>query len=87
LAGSFVDHSVISPGVRVLEGATVSHSVLMSGTRVGPGAVIRNAILDKSIDVPPDTIIGVDHAHDRDRGFTVSDEGIVVLGKGQTVQP
>ncbi len=87
LAGSFVDHSVLSPGVRVLEGATVSHSVLMSGTRVGPGAVIRNAILDKSIDVPPGALIGVDHDHDRARGFTVSDEGIVVLGKGQTIQP
>lgn len=86
LAGSFVDHSVLSPGVRVLEGATVSNSVIMNGSVVGPGAVIRNAILDKSIDVPAGASIGVDHAHDAERGFTVTEEGIVVLGKGQTVQ-
>ena len=87
IAGSFVDHSVLSPGVRVHEGATVSNSVIMSGSRVGPGAVIRNAILDKAIDVPAGASIGVDHAHDRERGFTVSDEGIVALGKGQVVVP
>jgi glucose-1-phosphate adenylyltransferase len=85
IAGSFVDHSVLSPGVRVLEGATVSNSVIMSGSQVGPGAVIRNAILDKAIDVPAGASIGVDHAHDRERGFTVSDDGIVALGKGQVV--
>jgi glucose-1-phosphate adenylyltransferase len=87
IAGSFVDHSVLSPGVRVHEGATVSNSVVMSGSQVGAGAVIRNAIIDKSVEVPPGASIGVDHAHDRERGFTVTDEGIVALGKGQTVQP
>jgi glucose-1-phosphate adenylyltransferase len=87
IAGSFVDHSVLSPGVRVQEGATVSNSVVMSGSLIGAGAVIRNAILDKSIEVPPGASIGVDHAHDRERGFTVTDEGIVALGKGQMVQP
>jgi glucose-1-phosphate adenylyltransferase len=87
IAGSFVDHSVLSPGVRVLEGATVSNSVVMSGSQIGAGAVIRNAILDKSVEVPPGASVGVDHAHDRARGFTVTDEGIVALGKGQEVLP
>jgi len=87
IAGSFVDHSVLSPGVRVYEGATVSNSVVMSGSQIGAGAVIRNAILDKSVEVPPGASIGVDHAHDRERGFTVTDEGIVALGKGQAVLP
>jgi glucose-1-phosphate adenylyltransferase len=86
ISGSFVDHSVLSPGVRVHEGATVSHSVIMHGTRIGPGAVIRNAIIDKSVQVPANTSIGVDAQHDRDRGFTVSDDGITVLGKDQKVE-
>ena len=86
LAGSFVDHSVLSPGVRVAEGATVSHSVIMSGSRIGSGAVIRNAIIDKSVTIPPEASIGVDHNHDRERGFTVSAEGVVAIGKGQQVE-
>jgi glucose-1-phosphate adenylyltransferase len=85
IAGSFVDHSVLSPGVRVHEGATVSNSVIMHNTRIGPGAVIRNAIIDKAVQVPAGATVGVDLQHDRDRGFTVSDEGIVVLGKDQKV--
>lgn len=84
IAGAFVDHSVLSPGVRVLEGATVSNSVVMSGSQIGRGAVIRNAIIDKAVDIPAGASIGVDHAHDRARGFTVND-GIVALGKGQEV--
>ncbi len=84
IAGAFVDHSVLSPGVRVQEGATVSNSVVMSGSQIGRGAVIRNAIIDKAVDIPAGASIGVDHAHDRARGFTVND-GIVALGKGQEV--
>ena len=35
--------------------------------------------------VPPGCPIGVDHEHDRARGFHVSDGGVVVIGKGQHV--
>jgi glucose-1-phosphate adenylyltransferase len=58
--------------------------VLMPGVRVGRGAVIRNAILDKNIIVPDGAQIGVDIDLDRQR-YTVSEGGIVVLGKGQQV--
>jgi glucose-1-phosphate adenylyltransferase len=86
ISGSFVDHSVLAPGVRVNEGATVSHSVIMQGTRIGRGAVIRNAIIDKSVQIPAGASIGVDPHLDRERGFTVTEEGITVLGKDQKVE-
>jgi len=49
--------------------------------RIGKNAVVRHAILDKSVVVPDNVQIGVDL--ERDRGlYTVSDGGVVVLGKG-----
>ena len=49
--------------------------------------MIRNAIIDKNVVVPDGTLIGVDHDEDRRRGFTVSEGGVTVLGKGQRVVP
>jgi glucose-1-phosphate adenylyltransferase len=85
IAGAVVNHSVFSPGVRVRQGAVVDGAVVMEGTIIGAGAVVRRAILDKHVIVPDGAEIGVDHVADRERGFTVSSGGIVVLGKGQQI--
>ena len=42
-----VDHSILSPGVRVGAGAVVRDSIVMFDTDIGPGAVIDRAIIDK----------------------------------------
>ena len=82
VSGGEVRRAVLSPAVRVEQGAVVEGSVLMNGVKVGAGAVVRNAILDKSVVVPPGAEIGVDQELDRKRGFMVED-GLTVLGKGQ----
>jgi glucose-1-phosphate adenylyltransferase len=87
IAGGVVDHSVLASGVQVHRGARLDGAVILENTRVGRGAVVRRAILDKNIIVPDGAVIGVDHEHDRARGFTVSAEGITVLGKAQLVPP
>ena len=51
--------------------------------RIGRNAVIRHAILDKNVVVPDGAQIGVDIERDRELS-TVSEGGIVVLGKGVT---
>ena len=56
----------------------------MPGVRVGTNAIIRNAILDKGVIVEPGAQIGVDLERDRQR-FTVSEGGIVVVGKNSIV--
>ncbi len=84
VAGGKVHHSIVSPGVRVHERAQVTDSVLMHDVVVGAGAVVRRAILDKGVQVEPGARVGVDLDADRTR-FTISDGGVVVVGKGQRV--
>ncbi|MGH2733279.1 MAG: sugar phosphate nucleotidyltransferase, partial [Actinomycetota bacterium] len=86
ISGGIVRESVISPEVRVEAGAMVRRSVLMHGVTVGKGAMVRNAIIDKRVDIPAGARIGVNGASDR-RRFTVSDKGIVVVGKNQKIYP
>ncbi|CAB5030727.1 unannotated protein [freshwater metagenome] len=47
--------------------------------------MIRRAILDKNVHVPDGAQIGVNLEADRER-YTVSEGGIVVVGKGQKVE-
>ena len=70
--------------MRVHSGALVEDSVLMHDVDVGRGAVVRNAIVDKNVRIAPGAQIGVDAEADRER-FVVSDGGIVVVGKGASV--
>jgi glucose-1-phosphate adenylyltransferase len=84
ISGGTVRSSVISPGVLVHPHASVEHSVLMHDVVIGAGAVVRNAIIDKNVKVPPGAQIGVDPILDKAR-FTVSPNGIVVIGKGEKV--
>lgn len=84
IAGAHVRNSVLSYDVQALPGAYVEGSVLMPGVRIGRNAVVRNAILDKYVKVPDGAQIGVDHESDREH-YTVSDAGVVVLGKKQEV--
>ncbi|MBQ1011536.1 glucose-1-phosphate adenylyltransferase [Micromonospora sp. M51] len=79
ISGSLVENSIVSPKVRVHSWAHVEGSVLMEGVEIGRHAVIRRAILDKNVFVPEGVEIGVDLEKDRQR-YTVSDNGIVVIG-------
>jgi glucose-1-phosphate adenylyltransferase len=84
ISGGCVRRSVLSPRVRVHSNSLVEDSVLMDGVDIGRGAVVRKAIIDKNVRVPPKFQIGVDPQQDR-RRFTVSPNGVVVIGKNQRI--
>jgi glucose-1-phosphate adenylyltransferase len=84
VSGGTVRRSVISPGVLVEAGAVVEDSVIMDDVVIGEGAVVRRAIIDKNVRVPPHARIGGQPELDEQQ-FTVSANGIVVIGKGEKV--
>jgi glucose-1-phosphate adenylyltransferase len=87
VSGSLVETSVVGTNVNVHSWASVSDSILMDGVTIGRHAVVRRAIIDKNVVVPEGARIGMDLEEDAARGFTVTDSGITVIGKGQHVPP
>ena len=81
IIGASARHSILFPNVRLEEGAAVEGSILFQGARVGEGAALQNCIVDKHVSIPSGERIGFDRVRDAER-FTVSDRGIVVIGKG-----
>ena len=84
ISGGELRRTVASYDVYAGRDSVVENSVLMPSVRIGENAKIKNAILDKSVVVEPSASIGFDLERDRER-FTVSQGGIVVIGKGVTV--
>ena len=85
VSGGLVRRSVLSPEVRVHSHAEVEGSVLLHNVEIGRGAVVRRASIDKNVRVAEGARIGVDPEADRER-FVVSPGGVVVVGKGGTVE-
>jgi len=86
ISGGHLERSVIGSWCVVESGATVVDTVVFDRVRIGPNAVVRRAILDKDVVIAEGATVGVNHADDRARGFTVTDSGITVVGKGVHVE-
>jgi len=82
LSGAHIERCVLGPWATIGGGAKVVDSIVFDRVKIGAGAVIRRAILDKEVVVDAGATIGVDADADRARGFTVTDSGITVVGKG-----
>ena len=85
VSGGSVERSILSPGTYVHSWAEVSDSVVMDGCRVGRHTKVVKTILDKNVVVEEGAVVGVALAHDRERGFTVTESGITVVPKGTVV--
>ncbi|HJZ11769.1 MAG TPA: glucose-1-phosphate adenylyltransferase, partial [Acidobacteriota bacterium] len=85
ISGGRVNRSILSPKVMVHSYSNVEDSILMWGVDIGRYAKVRKAIIDKGVKVPKGCAIGYDSTEDLDRGFTISDQGIVVVPKGTVI--
>lgn len=81
VSGGRVQRSILSANVRVNSWAEVDESILFEGVNVARHARIRRAIIDKGVEIPAGMEIGFDPDVDRARGFTVTESGVVVIGK------
>jgi glucose-1-phosphate adenylyltransferase len=84
IRGGGVSHSVLYPRVQVEDGAIVDEAILFEGVQVGANARVRRCICDKDVVIPAGASIGEDRRADAER-FEVSDDGIVVIRKGQSL--
>ena len=82
LSGTHIERSVIGLGGVALGGSTITDSVLLDHVHLGLGARVRRAVLDKNVILEDGATVGVDRERDLERGFTVTDSGITVVGKG-----
>ncbi|MFE4952035.1 glucose-1-phosphate adenylyltransferase [Leifsonia sp. NPDC056665] len=87
ISGAHLERSVLGPWAVVASGAKVIDSVVFDRALIEPNAFVGRAILDKDVVVAEGARIGVDPERDRARGFTVTESGITVVGKGVHVVP
>ena len=86
VSGGLVERCVVGPRCRVNSYSHVQDSILFEGVDVGRHAEIRRAIIDKGVKVPPGMKIGSDLDLDRRRGLSVTENGIVVIAKGDGLE-
>jgi glucose-1-phosphate adenylyltransferase len=79
ISGGRVMHSILSPGVRVNSYCEVEYSILMPGVEIGRNSRIRRAIINTGVKIPDSSVIGFDGDADRERGYQVTEGGIVVV--------
>ena len=84
VSGARVSNSVLSVGCHIHHGADLENVVLLDDVTVGPDTVLRNCVIDKNVIVPANVHLGVNLDADRQH-HTVSDGGIVVVGKNAAV--
>jgi len=86
ISGGRAHRSILSPSVRINSYAFVENSILFDGVMVGRHATVRRAIIDKEVRVPRGFVLGGDPERDRARGLTVSEDGIVVVPRGEDLE-
>jgi glucose-1-phosphate adenylyltransferase len=87
ISGGEVTRTIVGPQARVNSYAEVEDSILFSRVNIGRRAKIRRAIIDKGVCIPEGFRVGFDEEEDLANGFTVSEGGVVVIAKAESIEP
>jgi glucose-1-phosphate adenylyltransferase len=87
ISGGEVTRTIVGPQARVNSYAEVEDSILFSRVNIGRRAKIRRAIIDKGVSIPEGFRVGFDEEEDLANGFTVSEGGVVVIAKAESIEP
>jgi len=85
ISGGTVEQSILSPDVIVERNAHVSQSVIFEDVYIEPGARIKRAIIDKQCRIRAGASLGFDPELDKERGCSMSANGIVIAPKGTDI--
>jgi glucose-1-phosphate adenylyltransferase len=79
ISGARLNRALLFSSVRVHSYANVEQTVVLPDVNVGRNVRIYRAIIDRGCDIPDNTVIGANHDEDRQRGFRITDKGIVLV--------
>ncbi len=76
---SKIKNSIIFYNVNVSENSEISNSLILGNNIIGRNVIIKKAIIDRSVYIPDNIIIGLDKEFDKQRGFTISKDGVTIV--------
>lgn len=79
VSGAQLDRALLFSNVKVKSYTQVEESVVLPGVTIGRHVRIKRAIIDRGCDIPEGMVIGEDHEQDRQQGFRVTGNGIVLV--------
>jgi len=79
ITGSSIRRTVLFSNVRVHSYSEIEDSVILPDVEVRRNCKLKKCVIDKGVVLPENTEVGVDHDKDRERGFYVSEGGVVLV--------
>ena len=79
LENAWIEHSLLSVGTSIEEGASIRNSVLLPNCQIGKGVKLNRVIVDEGCIVPDGMIIGGDSSTAVEQGFQLTPKGIVIV--------
>lgn len=86
ISGARVRHSVLFSNVLIEEQSEVSHSVILPDAHIGRNVKLNKVIVDRKVVLEDGFEAGFNHDQDRERGFRVTAQGVVLITRGMLGQ-